>query len=87
MNKFSKHTTIDDIIRERVADVTEVDVLREGKLNGRIRTLVRAVPSSATDIISGDAEGDVVIDATYVYTIYSVSGTLKWDRRTLSVGW
>tara|TARA_R110000851_G_scaffold203106_1_gene354949 strand:- start:187 stop:450 length:264 start_codon:yes stop_codon:yes gene_type:complete len=87
MNKFSQHTSLQDIIRERETDVTEVDLLREGKLYGRFRTLTRTVPSSATNVLFDDAEGDVVTDATYVYTVYSVSGVLKWDRRSLSVGW
>ena len=87
MNKFPQSATMKDVIRERTQDVAEVDSLRVGKLNGRIRTLTRAAPTANSDVVEGDAEGDVVVDATYVYTLYSVSGTLKWDREDLSVAW
>lgn len=87
MNQFGNLTDIKDIIAERKRDVIEYNALKTGKKQGRIRTGIRAVPSSATDVIQGDAEGDIVTDATYIYELVTVSGSLKWDRRAHSVGW
>lgn len=87
MKEFGHKATMVDVIRERPTDIEENDNLRKNKLDGRIRTLNQAAPSSATDVDATDAEGDVITDATYVYTLYSISGTLKWDRRAHSAGW
>jgi len=87
MKIFSANTSIDDIVRERANDVREVYQLQTGKLPGQIRTANRAVPSSPTDVSAGDMEGDWLCDATYIYTLRSISGTLKWDRQAHSTGW
>ena len=86
-NRFSRETKIEDVIRERGNDVSVIAALEEGKAPGRIRTLTRSAPTSATDVVAGDAEGDVVVGATYIYTLVSISGTLKWDRRAHSAAW
>ena len=90
MKQFTKSTTLSDIIRDREEDIAEYNNLRLGKLDGRIRTAVRAAPSAFDDVLGGadpDGEGDIVVDATYVYTLINVAGTLKWDRYTHSTGW
>lgn len=48
------------------------------------RTVTR-VPSSATDIVAGDREGDTVVavDGSYQYTLVDVSGSLMWARVAL----
>lgn len=87
MNHYGNDTQLKDIIAERKRDVAEVLALRQGKKQGRIRTGFRTVPTSAINVIQGDVEGDVVTDATYIYELITVSSSLKWDRRTHSVGW
>lgn len=85
MRIFPNNATMQDVIRERASDVREVDALRTGKLDGRIRTLTREVPTSEADVVQGDAEGDVVtgLDGLdeYIYTLLSFNGVLKWDKR------
>ena len=75
------------ILGLRREDITEYETLRDGKLKGRDRTGVRAVPANATDTDAGDIIGDVVKDGTYRYELVDDSGTAKWDRRTLDVSW
>lgn len=86
-NLFGTDADLQTIVRERRKDAATVKMLEDGKLPGRIRTGLRAVPSGNADVIAGDALGDVVTNGTYVYTLISVSGALKWDRRAHSVGW
>ena len=86
-NQFGQSSTMADVIRERSNDIAVVSGLQTGKLQGRIRTSTRAAPTSNSDVVAGDAEGDVVVGATYVYTLISISGTLKWDRRAHSAAW
>jgi len=80
---------VNDIIRLRQEDIDEIGNIDAGKKKGRIRTETRgSVPSSATDVAAGDFEGDVVLDASYIYTLVNVPSTgLRWHRDTLSVGW
>jgi len=87
LNPFGSNSTLADVLRERANDVATVAALDQGKLPGRIRTGLRAVPSSNSDVIAGDALGDVITDATYIYTLIRVSGSLKWDRRAHNVSW
>lgn len=61
--------------------------VQDGRLRGRLRTGVRAVPASATDVATTDMEGDVLNDSTYFYRLVNISGTLKWHRVVLSVAW
>ena len=86
-NASNMLAVVQDILGLRREDITEVEQLQQGKLKGRDRTGVRAVPTSATDTVDTDIVGDVVKDATYRYELIDISGTLKWDRRALSVGW
>jgi len=53
------------------------------------RSVNRTEPSSPTDVIATDREGDIVINTTgtYEYKLVSVSGTLKWDRRSINTSW
>lgn len=53
---------------------------------GRYRT-DRTAPTSATDVVNGDLEGDYLYDATYQYTLVNAGGAIRWDRRTLNVSW
>ena len=87
VNASTVVTVLQQILGLRKEDITEYNGLQQGKLKGRDRTGVRAVPTSATDTTAEDFVGDVVKDATYRYELIDISGTLKWDRRTLSVGW
>lgn len=87
LNLYGESASIEDVIRERRRDAQAVKSIEDDKLNGRIRTGLRAVPSGNADIIQGDALGDVITDATYIYTLISVSGAMKWDRRAHSVAW
>ena len=49
------------------------------------------IPTSATDVVEGDRLGDYRNDGTYEYKCVNVGTyptvTLRWDRRTLSIGW
>lgn len=79
-----------DLLREHNRAVSDIEQLYRNRLQGRIRTETRGVPANASDVVTGDnpdLEGDWLTDATYSYTLRSVSGTLKWDRQTLDVGW
>lgn len=88
---FGSSATLEDIKRVRQSDSQTITQLENGKLQGRFAPITngvpRAVPSSHSDVIRGDTLGDVITDATYVYTLLSVSGTLVWDRRALSIAW
>jgi predicted DNA repair protein MutK len=86
-NIYNSNADMRDVVRERSNDALVVSQLEQDKLNGRIRTDFRTVPSSATDVVAGDAEGDIVVDATYIYRLITVSSALKWDRQTINVGW
>lgn len=87
MKLFPPTTKMEDVIRERRADVAEVSALGLNKLNGRIRTATRAAPSGHTDVVVGDAEGDEVTDATHVYTLKRMGGALVWEKRTPDITW
>ena len=54
---------------------------------GRGLFTARSAPSSNSDVLATDNEGDIVNDATYEYKLLDISGTLLWDRRTLDVAW
>ena len=79
---------LQEIVRIReTEDISDFQNLNNRFVMGRGLFKARVAPSSATNVLSGDAEGDIVNDATYEYKLLNISGTLKWDRRTLSVGW
>ncbi|CAB4214630.1 hypothetical protein UFOVP1454_56 [uncultured Caudovirales phage] len=73
-------------IRE-TEDVSDFQNLNNRFVLGRARGVTRAAPSSNSDVLSTDEVGDYVNDGTYEYKLLNISGTLKWDRRTLSVAW
>lgn len=86
-NGFGSRTDLQTITKERKNDCAVITALETGKLPGRLNPPGRAVPSSHSNVISGDAQGDVITDGTYIYTLISISGSLVWDRRAYSVGW
>ncbi len=86
-NRFSSTASTEDIRRERQRDSMVIENLEQGKLQGRFRN-ERGAPSSATDIVSGDAVGDIVASGSYIYTLIDVFGTgLRWHRQSLAIGW
>lgn len=89
-NNFSPTTTLLGIINERSRDVSTIATIENGKLNGRWRNSganARAIPTSSTDILDGDADGDLMYDASYVYLCASLNGALKWGRITIDSVW
>ena len=54
----------------------------------RGRTTSR-VPSSPSDVLASDSEGDIVTDAPngFEYKLVNNNGTLVWDRRALTISW
>ena len=87
MTPFPYDITVADIARERRKDIQIVERLQQFKLKGRIRT-DRATPTSNSNVIAGDNEGDVLNDGTYLYTIIDVAGIgLRWHRETLAISW
>lgn len=88
---FGTSATLQDVLRTRKDDCNTVQVLENGKLMGRFNPInngvLRAAPSAHNNVIQGDAQGDVITDATYIYTLLSVSGTLVWNRQALSIAW
>lgn len=68
-----------------------IEALEKGKLKGRLRTGFRSVPADALDVITTgnnpDVQGDFLNDSTYFYLLVSDSGTLKWHRESLDIGW
>lgn len=68
-------------------DISDFQNLNNRFVLGRARGQQRAAPSANTDVLATDSEGDYVNDGTYEYKLLNISGTLKWDRRTLSVAW
>ena len=75
---------LQEIIEKRGQDVGDFDNLPQIYVLGR--TTAR-VPTSATDVVATDNEADIVNDGTYEYKLLDISGTLKWDRRTLNTTW
>ena len=73
-------------IRE-TEDIPDFENLAQFFVAGRGRFTQRSAPSSATDVLSTDQEGDIVNDNTYEYKLLTISGNLRWDRRTLDTSW
>lgn len=87
-SKYPSNATIETVRRERLRDNITIEQIERGKMPGRIRTNERAAPSSPTDVVTGDVEGDVVYDSTYQYLLINVPNTgLRWWRRTYNVAW
>ena len=80
--------TLREIVRLRqVEDVADFDNLPQRFVSGRGLFTTRVAPSSNSNVLATDNEGDIVNDATHEYKLLNISGTLKWDRRTLDVAW
>lgn len=90
-NHFGSSLDINTVYRERPRDVAVVEQIERNKLKGRVRTsgaIARTPPSSATDVVDDDAEGDVLYDATYQYRLVRLpDDSLVWDRKTLAISW
>jgi len=66
-------------------DIPDFTNLNQVFVSGRSTT---RIPSSPTDVLSGDNVGDVANDGSFVYTLLDIGGgTLRWDRRAIDVGW
>lgn len=76
-------STVDFITSERGNDILEFDNLKEKFVGGRTTT---RVPSSPSDVLPTDKEGDIVSDGTFEFKLIDDSG-LVWDRRTLNTSW
>jgi hypothetical protein len=69
-------------------DISDFNNLDQRFVRGRGLFEQRAAPSSPSDVLATDQEGDIVNDNTYEYKLLNISGTgLRWDRRTLNVSW
>lgn len=81
-------SALQEIIRLReVEDISAFTNLQQRFVLGRGLFTQRAAPSSNSDVLATDNLGDIVNDATYEYKLLDISGTQKWDRRTLDVSW
>ena len=94
MKQFTDRVTPGNVVEcvqemrnARREDIDEVKRLQQGKLPGRLRNGVRAIPSSPADVGEGDQAGDMVNDNAFLYLLVSISGSVRWHRVALSVGW
>ncbi len=80
--------TLQEMVRLREdEDISDFTNLPNRFVSGRGLFLTRAAPSSPTDVLSTDVEGDIVNDATYEYKLLTISGTLTWIRTLLDTTW
>lgn len=81
--------TLQEIARIREAeDISDFLNLDNRFVAGRGLFETRAAPSSPSDVLATDSEGDIVNTATHEYKLLNISGTgLRWDRRALDVAW
>lgn len=78
---------IKEITRLReVEDLQDFTNLNQRFVTGRTTT---RIPSSPTDVLTDDDEGDIVTDVPngFEYKLVNNAGTLVWDRRTLNISW
>ncbi len=68
-------------------DISEFLNLNQRFVFGRGLFTTRVAPSSNSDVLATDNLGDIVNDATFEYKLLDISGTLKWDRRSLDTAW
>lgn len=69
-------------------DISDFNNLPQRFVRGRGLFESRLAPTSPTDVLATDQEGDIVNDNTYEYKLLNISGSgLLWDRRTLDVTW
>lgn len=71
----------------RDEDISDFQNLNNRFVLGRGLFQSRATPSSPSDVLATDEEGDYVSDATHEFKLLNISGTLLWDRRVLDTGW
>ena len=69
-----------------IEDIQDFTNLDQRFVSGR--TTFR-VPSSPTDVLATDNQGDIVTDVPngFEYKLVDNAGTLVWDRRTLDISW
>ena len=80
--------TLQEIARLReTEDISDFSNLPQRFVSGRGLFTTRSAPSSPTDVLATDQEGDIVNDATFEYKLLNISGTLRWDRRSLDTSW
>lgn len=70
-----------DVVRIRREDVIDYNNLDKKFILGR---KVSRVPSSSTDVLDTDREGDVSMTSSYLYVLIDNAGTLAWRRVALS---
>lgn len=69
-------------------DIGDFDNLPNRFVRGRGLFQERAAPSSPTDVLATDQEGDIVNDASFEYKLLNIPATgLRWDRRSLDTAW
>lgn len=69
-------------------DISDFDNLPNRFVRGRGLFQERAAPSSPSDVLATDQEGDIVNTATHEYKLLNIPSTgLRWDRRALDVAW
>jgi hypothetical protein len=75
-----------EVARIRSEDIVEWQSLPQQYVTGRRTT---RVPTANNDVISGDAEGDIVYaaNASHMYILVDKSGTLTWARISLDTTW
>ena len=86
-DNYGQNTTLQDIITLRRRDKSTISSLEIGKRQGRDVTGIRATPSSASDVIQGDALGDFVNTSTHEYELIQISGSLLWAKRNQDTVW
>lgn len=86
-DNYGQNTTLQDIITLRRRDKSTISSLEIGKRQGRDVTGIRATPSSASDVIQGDALGDFVHTSTHEYELIQISGSLLWAKRNQDTVW
>lgn len=69
---------LDRIVELRSDDIKEFNNLPQRFVGGRKGT---RIPSSSTDVIGADLEGDINYDATHLYILLNTGGgNLAWRR-------
>lgn len=84
---LASNNGLEVVFNERERDVSAIAQLETGKLQGRYRNvgaIARDIPTSSTDIVSGDAEGDIVYNGSTLYICLNISNSLAWRSITLA---
>ena len=80
--------TLQEIVRLREdEDVSDFTNLPNRFVSGRGLFQTRVAPSSSSDVLATDVEGDIVNDATHEFKLLELSGTLAWTRILLDTAW